>query len=64
MLRSLLAVFDESGQVRDPAGSGPAVAEAQRRLLSWGSQVDLAEGFETGSSFFRSSPARSTAPSQ
>lgn len=56
---SRLAVFDESGQAR-----GPAVAEAQRRLLSWGSQVDLAEGSETGSSFSWSSPARTTAPSQ
>ncbi len=24
-----------------PQGSGPAVAEAQRRLRSWGSQIDL-----------------------
>ncbi len=64
VLRSRLAIFDESGQVRDPAGSGPAIADAQRRLLSWGSQVDLAEGSETGSSLTRSSSTRSTAPSQ
>ncbi len=64
VLRFRLAVFDESGQVLDPAGSVPAVAVAQRWLLSWGSQVDLAEGSETGSSLSRSSPARSTAPSQ
>ncbi len=64
VLRSRLAIFDESGQVRDPAGSGSAIADAQRRLLSWGSQVDLAEGSETGSSLTRSSSTRSTAPSQ
>lgn len=58
-----LAVFDESGQARNPAGNGPAVAEAQCRLLSWELQVDLAEGFEMGSSFSLSSPARSMAPS-
>ncbi len=57
-------LFDESSQARDPTGTGPAAAEAQRRLLPWGSQVDLVEGSETGSSLSRSSPARSTAPSQ
>ncbi|KAL1269008.1 hypothetical protein QQF64_031297 [Cirrhinus molitorella] len=64
VLRSRLAVFDESGQPRDPVGSGPAVAEAQRRLLSWGSQVDLTEGYETGSSLSHASSARSNAPSR
>ncbi|KAK2869830.1 hypothetical protein Q8A67_024222 [Cirrhinus molitorella] len=64
VLRSRLAVFDEGGQVRAPAGSGPAAAEAQRRLLSWGSQVDLVEGSETGSSLSQSLTARSTVPSQ
>lgn len=29
-------------------GSGPAVAEARRRMSSWGSQVDLAEEFREG----------------
>ncbi len=57
-------MFDESGQARDPAGSSPAVSEAQHILLSWGLQVDLTEGSEMGSSLSRSSPDRSTTPSQ
>ncbi len=35
-LRSRLAFFHEDAQARVPQGSGPAVAEAQRRLRSWG----------------------------
>ncbi len=46
-----------------PHGSGPASAEAERRLKSWGSQVDLAERMETGTSFYSSPPARSSAHS-
>ncbi len=59
---SRLAVFDESGQVCDPA----VVLLLLRHSMgiSWGSQVDLVEGSETGSALSRSSPARSTAPSQ
>ncbi len=64
VLRSRLDLLDESGHARNPVGTSPAAAEAQRRLLSWGSRVDLAEGSETGSSLSRSSPARSTAPPQ
>ncbi len=41
----------------------PPSAEAERRLKSWGSQMDLAERLETGSSFSSSSPARSSAHS-
>lgn len=58
------AILDKSGQASNFVCSGPAAAEAQRRPLSWGSQVDLAEGSGTGSSLFRSSTARSTASSQ
>lgn len=46
-LRSRLALFSR-GEVPSPlpGGSGPARAEAERRLKSWGSQVQLAEEFE------------------
>ncbi len=47
-LRSRLAFFhNEGAQARVPRGSGPAAAEAQRRLRSWGSQIDLSAELET-----------------
>ncbi len=46
-----------------PRSAGPASAEAERQLHLWGSQLDLAEGMETGGSLSLSSPARSTARS-
>ncbi len=47
-LRSRLAFFhNEDAQARVPRGSGPAAAEAQRRLQSWGSQIDLSAELET-----------------
>ena len=49
MLRSRLSMFDESGQAREPQGAGPAAAEAARRKQTWGSQMDLSAGLETGS---------------
>ncbi|ROJ44208.1 hypothetical protein DPX16_23864 [Anabarilius grahami] len=49
----------ESEQASVPRGSGPAVAE--RRLRSWGSQVELAEDFEQGMSLSHSSAAGSSA---
>ncbi|XP_067241145.1 uncharacterized protein [Chanodichthys erythropterus] len=51
VLRSRRALFDkrEGASVGVPRGSGPAAAEAERRLHSWGSQMDLAAGVETGS---------------
>ncbi|XP_048017809.1 uncharacterized protein LOC125249543 [Megalobrama amblycephala] len=60
-LRSRRAFFDkhkEGAAASVPQGSGPAAAEAQRRLRSWGSQMDLAEGLETGPALSRPSPAR------
>ncbi len=45
-------------------GSGPAVAEAQRRLQSWGSQRDLSAEVETGTAFSLPSPDRFNASSQ
>ncbi len=47
-----------------PQGSGPAVAEAQRRLHSWGSQMDLSAELETGTALSLPSPDRFCASSQ
>ncbi len=62
-LRSRRALFEEGALTSVPRGSGPASAEAERRLKSWGSQMDLTERLETGKSFSPSSPARSSAHS-
>ncbi len=46
-LRSRLSLYSsELGKSSAPRGSGPAVAEAARRLRSWGSQMELADRFE------------------
>ncbi len=63
MLHSRRALFEEGALASVPHGSGPASAKAERRLKSWGSQMDLAERLETGSSFSPSFPARSSAHS-
>ncbi len=47
----------------EPRGSGPAVAEAERRLHSWGSQFDLEQEMETGESLSLSTASRSSARS-
>ncbi|XP_067303565.1 saxiphilin-like [Pseudorasbora parva] len=44
-----------------PQGSRPTAAEAQWRLQSWGSQVDLSAGFETAPALSLPSPDRSSA---
>ncbi len=62
-LRSRKALFEEGVFASAPRGAGPASAEAERWLHSWGSQLDLAEGLETGKPLSLSSPARSTARS-
>ncbi|XP_073720453.1 uncharacterized protein [Misgurnus anguillicaudatus] len=62
-LRSRLALFEEGGEPRVPHGSGPAAAEAGRKLRSWGSQLDLADELETGLPLSQPSPAGSSAPS-
>ncbi len=62
-LRSRRALFEEGVFVSAPHGAGPASAQAERWLHSWGSQLDLAEGLETGKPLSLSSPARSTAHS-
>ncbi len=40
-----------------PPAARPAVAEAARRLRSWGSQMELADEFERGIKIWRSSAA-------
>ncbi len=49
-LRSQRVLFEEGAFTSVPRGAGPASAEAERRLHSWGSQFDLAEGMDTGRS--------------
>jgi hypothetical protein len=60
-LRSRRSLFEESGSVRAPRGSGPASVEAERRRLSWGSQMDLSAGSETGAALSQPLPASSSA---
>ncbi|KAL0151133.1 hypothetical protein M9458_053646 [Cirrhinus mrigala] len=62
-LRSRKALFEEGAFTSVPRGSGPASAEAERRLHSWGSQLDLLEGMETGDPLSPASPSRSVARS-
>ncbi|XP_056104257.1 uncharacterized protein si:ch211-79h18.2 [Rhinichthys klamathensis goyatoka] len=50
--------------VRVPRGAGPAAAEAQRRLSSWGSHMDLVAGFETGPALSQPLPAGSGVSAQ
>ncbi len=46
-LRSRLSLFSrKEGQLSASRDSGPTVAEARRRMKSWGSQVDLADELE------------------
>ncbi|KAI2646546.1 Transposon Ty3-G Gag-Pol polyprotein [Labeo rohita] len=62
LLRSRKALFSPEGAfISVPRGSGPASAEAERRLHSWGSQLDLVEGMETGDPLSPASPTRSAA---
>ncbi|KAL0152804.1 hypothetical protein M9458_052527 [Cirrhinus mrigala] len=53
-LRSHLALFSrKEGQPSAPCGSGPAVAEARRKLSLWGSLVDLPNKLDKGLSLSR-----------
>ncbi|XP_067278254.1 uncharacterized protein [Pseudorasbora parva] len=63
-LRSRRALFEEGASARVPRGSGPAAAEAERRLQSWGSRLDVAEGLETGAALSLPSPAPSSGSSR
>ncbi len=62
-LHSRRVLFEVGALTSAPCGSGPTLAEAEQRLKSWGSQVDLTERLETGMSLSPSSPARSSAQS-
>ncbi len=58
-LRSRKALFDDKGAFTSVSrGAGPAAAEAARHQHSWGLQVDLLEGMETGGSLSPSPPIR------
>lgn len=52
-LCSRLALFDDGGRLSRPRSSGPAAAEAQRRLRLWASQAEL----ETGLALSQPPPA-------
>lgn len=52
MLCSHLVLFEEGALAHAPCGSGPAPALAEQWLRSWGSQMNLMEGLETGCAFF------------
>ncbi len=62
-LHSRRALFEVGALTSAPCGSGPTLAEAEQRLKSWGSQVDLTERLERGMSLSPSSPARFSAQS-
>ncbi|KAL0161741.1 hypothetical protein M9458_045466, partial [Cirrhinus mrigala] len=64
VLRSRKALFEEGAFASVPQGAGPASAEAERVLRSWGSQMDLLEGMETGDPLSSSLPGRSAAHSE
>ncbi len=63
-LRSRLVFVREDAQASAPQGSGPAAAEAQGRLQSWGSQMDLSAEEETGAALSLPSPDRFSASFQ
>ncbi|KAL0175435.1 hypothetical protein M9458_027765, partial [Cirrhinus mrigala] len=63
-LHSRRALFEEGAFTSVPQGAGPASAEAERVLHSWGSQMDLLEGMETGDPLSPSLPGRSAARSE
>ncbi len=54
------ALFEEGVFSSVPRVAGPASAEAERRLHSWGSQLDLVKGMEMGKSISSSLPTRSS----
>ncbi|KAI2647309.1 Transposon Ty3-G Gag-Pol polyprotein [Labeo rohita] len=64
VLRSRKALFEEGAFTSVPQGVGPASVEAERALHSWGSQLDLLEGMETGDPLSPSLTGRSVARSE
>ncbi|KAI2663485.1 DNA-directed RNA polymerase subunit beta' [Labeo rohita] len=63
-LHSGKALFEKGDFTSVPHGAGPASAEVEWLLHSWGLQLNLLEGMETGDPLSPSSPARSTACSE
>ncbi len=58
-LRSRLSLFSrKEGQPSASHDSGPTAAKAQRRMKSWGSQLDLADELERDRPFLRASVPR------
>ncbi|KAL0155903.1 hypothetical protein M9458_050166, partial [Cirrhinus mrigala] len=62
-LRFQKALFEEGAFTSVPRSAGPASAEVEQLLHSWGSQFYLLEGMETGDPLSPSSPGRSVARS-
>ncbi len=61
-LRSRLAFFHkEDAEAHVPRGSGSAAAEAQRKLQSWGLQIDLSAGLGMSTALSLPSPDSSRA---
>ncbi|XP_073772762.1 uncharacterized protein [Danio rerio] len=63
VLRSRREFFNKAPMAHAPRGSAHARAEAERRLRSWGSQLDLADEMETDSVLSLSGSVRSNPPS-
>ncbi len=62
-LRSRLSLFSsKEGQPSASRDSRPTVAEARRRMKSWGSQVDLADKLERELSFSHESARNECEP--
>lgn len=57
-------LLEEGASASVPHRLDPAVAEAQWRLYSWGSEMDLSEGFDKGPALSLPSPGRSSVLSQ
>ncbi len=58
-LRSRSALFAERALASIPRGAGPAAAKAERRLHSWGLQMDQVDGRKTGKPLSFPYPIRS-----
>ncbi len=58
-LRLCSAIFAERAFARIPRGAGPAAGEAERRLHSWGLQMDQVERMKTGEPLSFPYPIRS-----
>lgn len=57
---TFITFFSREMRQASALGSGPVNAEVKWRMLSWGSQVELAEKFEKGMDLSHSSAADSS----